>query len=154
CLYLVVPPPRPAGGKREVVQLAPCDLLTPLPTPDLATPALPREDSSMTNAIIALCTLFTLVFLTSVITHLSRRSHAIIEGTPAVLVHDGRFIEQNMNQQRVPPEEVYAELRKAGLERLEEALWVILETDGRISVVPKRDQGMAPAEAPGEERAA
>ncbi len=71
-----------------------------------------------------------------------------------MLVHDGRFIEQNMNQQRVPPEEVYAELRKAGLERLEEALWVILETDGRISVVPKRDQGMAPAEAPGEERAA
>mgnify|MGYP001234812473 FL=1 len=143
-------------GKREFGQLTPFDLVTLLLIPDLVTQALLWEDYSMTNAVIALCTLFTLVFMTSVLTHLSRRSQEIIEGTPTVLVHDGRFIERNMNQQRVPPEEVYAELRKAGLERLDEALWVILETDGRISVVPKRDQdgGAATPEERGEDRAA
>src|SRR5690606_36529224 len=92
-------------GKREFGQLTPFDLVTLLLIPDLVTQALLREDYSMTNAVIVLCILFTLRFLTSVLKYLSRRPQEIIERTPTELVHEGRIIERNMNQQRDPPEE-------------------------------------------------
>ncbi len=127
-------------GKREFSELTPFDLVTLILIPDLVQQALIREDYSMTNALIALCTLFSLVYATSLVSHLSRRMENVLGGEPTVLVHHGRFIEEHMNQQRITPAEIYSELRRVGLERIEQVKWVILEPDGRISVIPVRQE--------------
>ena len=54
-----------------------------------------------------------------------------------VLVHNGGFRERAMNTARVSPDEVFAEMRKAGFERLDQIKWAILETNGKISIVPQ-----------------
>jgi uncharacterized membrane protein YcaP (DUF421 family) len=53
-----------------------------------------------------------------------------------------------MNHQRITPEEVYSELRKVGLERIEQVKWAILDPDGRISFIPASQEGTP--ERPGE----
>ncbi|HEY8483083.1 MAG TPA: YetF domain-containing protein [Longimicrobiales bacterium] len=128
-------------GKREFSELTPFDLVTSILIPDIVQEALIREDFSMTNALIALCTLFSLVFATSLVSHLSRRQETVIGGAPTVLVHQGRFIEDQMNRQRITPDEVYSELRKVGLERIEQVKWAILEPDSRISFIPASQEG-------------
>ncbi len=123
-------------GKREFSQLTPFELVTLLLIPEIVQQALVREDFSATNALVALCTLFALVFLTSVVVHRSRKAEAFIDGEPAVLVYNGRFVPDFLSRERVTPDEVYGEMRHSGLERLEQVKWALLESDGRISFIP------------------
>lgn len=123
-------------GKREFSQMSPFELVTLLLIPELASQALIREDFSITNAIVALSTLFLLVFFTSIVSHMSKKAEQVLEGQPSILVSRGAFVAANMNTCRITPGEVYGEMHKAGLARLEQVHWAILESDGHIAVIP------------------
>ena len=135
-----------AMGKRDFSQLSPFDLVTLLLIPEIVAQAMIGEDFSITNAFIGLCTLFTLVYLTSVFTHKHKKIGDVIEGTPTVLVSQGKFVPENMNLERITPDEVFGEMHKVGLTRLEQVQWGILESDGEISLVPfePEDKQVAP----------
>jgi uncharacterized membrane protein YcaP (DUF421 family) len=128
-------------GKREFGQLSPLELVSLLLIPEIVAQSIVREDFSMTNGLVGISTLLVLVFVTSLATTHSTKAAAALESEPTVLVYDGRFLEHNLRQQRVAPDEVMSQLRKAGLERLDQVRWAILETDGRISIVPTDAQG-------------
>ncbi len=140
-------------GKRELNKMSAFELVLLLLIPDLFQQGAIREDFSMTNATVATATLMTLVFLTSVVSHVSKRAHEVINGAPTVLVRAGRYVEDNMNRERIAPDELLAEMHKAGYERLEQIKWAILEDDGKISLVPadgerkpqQRDEDAEPA---------
>lgn len=123
-------------GKRELSEMSPFELVTLLMIPEIFSPALAREDYSMTHATIGVATLFTLVFLTSALTFRFSRAERVVEGKPTVLVHDGRFLERNMQRERVTPDEVLNEMHKNGIELLGDVRWAILEVDGKIAIVP------------------
>src|SRR5688572_26152247 len=125
-----------AMGKRELSKMSAFELVMLLLIPELFSQAAVGEDFSMTNAVIATSTLLTLVLLTSIASHLSARVHNVVSGTPTVLVRSGRYIEDNMNRERIAPDELLAEMHKAGYERIEQIRWAILEDDGKISLVP------------------
>jgi uncharacterized membrane protein YcaP (DUF421 family) len=125
-----------AIGKREFSQLSPFEMVTLLLIPELTQQALVRQDFSATNAVVALSTLFLLVFLTSLAAYRMPKVGAAIEGEPTVLVYNGRFVRRSLALERVSPDEIYSEMRKSGLERVEQLKWALLETDGKISVIP------------------
>jgi uncharacterized membrane protein YcaP (DUF421 family) len=122
-------------GKRELSEMSPFELVTLLMVPEIFSTALAREDFSMTHATVGVATLFTLVFLTSLVTFRFKRVERIVEGEPTVLVHDGRFVEKHLKRERVTPEEVFTEMHKVGLEDLKQVRWAILEVDGKIAII-------------------
>jgi uncharacterized membrane protein YcaP (DUF421 family) len=138
-------------GKRELSQLSPFELVTLLLIPEIFSQAIVGEDFSMVNAVIATATLLSLVFLTSVLAHLSRRFGSLVEAQPSVLVAHGAIVEENMNRERITADELYSELRLSGLEDLSQVKWAILESDGKISIVrtdarsPNRQRETSPA---------
>ncbi|WKB52094.1 DUF421 domain-containing protein [Eleftheria terrae] len=123
-------------GKREFGQLSPLELVTLLMIPEIVSQALTGDDHSLTNALIGASTLLALVLITSVLMHRFRRFEVAVNGEPAVLVAHGRLREQALNISRVSPDEVFSEMHKSGLDRLEQVRWAILETDGSIAIVP------------------
>lgn len=129
-------------GKRAMGELSPFDFVTLLLIPELFSDALARDDFSMTNATVGVMTLLTLVFLTSVLSFRFRGVDRVLGGEPTVLVHDGRFLERHMSHERVTPEDVIAEVHKAGLEELRQVRWAILEVDGHIAIVPAGAAGL------------
>jgi uncharacterized membrane protein YcaP (DUF421 family) len=128
-------------GKREFGQLSPFELVTLLLIPEMLTDALTRGDHSLTNAFIGIATLLSLVFLTSMLAHRSKKVADVVEGKPTVLVQHGQYVGDNMNVERITPAEIFTEMHKAGLERLEEVKWAILEDDGKIAIVPQDKSG-------------
>ena len=132
-------------GKRELNKMSAFELVMLLLIPEFFSQAALREDFSMTNATVATATLLSLVVLTSVLSHMSKRAHTAINGTPTVLVRAGRYVEENMNRERIGPEELLAEMHKAGYEKLEQIRWAILEDDGKISLVPADGEKMPQA---------
>lgn len=125
-------------GKREFSQLSPLELVTLLLVPEIASQAILGEDFSVTNAMIALSALFTLVFLSTLLRFHFGGLNRVIEGTPTVLVHNGLLYGKQMELERVSEGEIFAEMHKSGVAGLEEVEWVILEPDGRMAVIPKQ----------------
>ena len=147
-LYLTIVTALRIMGKREFSQLSPLELVTLLLIPEISSQAILGEDFSMTNALIALATLFGLVFIMAVMRFQFGGFNRLVEGTPTVLVHDGKIYSKNMELERISEGEIFGEMHKSGIVDLAEVEWVILETDGRLAVVPRHRRGTTPAEDP------
>lgn len=137
-------------GKREFSELSAIEFVTLLLIPELMQQAMIRQDYSLTNAIIGVATLLTLTFITSLVMHRSKRMETLIEGIPMVLVQDGRLLEDAMNKERVTPDEIFTQMHMMGLYDLQQVRWAILETEGRIAIIPQDGLRLNP---PDEERA-
>lgn len=135
-------------GKRELSKMSPFELVTLLLIPEIFNNALTRQDDSMTTAVVATTTIFVLVFATSAVSFRWKKVHDVIAGQPAVLVRHGKLVERNLGRERVQPDEIFVEMHRAGLERLEQVRWAILEDDGKIAIVPEKGSEVtAPDEA-------
>ena len=130
-------------GKREFSQMSPVELVTLLLIPEIFSQAIVREDFSMTNAIIAISTLFAMVYATSILHHLSEKFAVVVSGKPTVLVSHGKLVTPNLNVEHVTPDEIFTEMHKAGFDQLDQIEWAVLEPDGRISIVPNEAAGRA-----------
>lgn len=137
-------------GKREFGQLSPMELISIMLIPELVSQALTREDFSLTTAIVGVSTLLLLVLGTSVLTKRSKKLEQIIEGTPALLVANGRLLTEVLDRERITTEELFAEMHRSGLSSLEEVKWAILEGDGKIGFIPvdPARRGLRPSEDP------
>lgn len=136
-IYVVIVVGLRVLGKREFGQLTPLELVTLLIIPEIVSQALVREDDSVTNAVIGVATLFGLVYLTSLLSHVSEPFERLISSDPTVLIQHGKMLEHNMNKERITPEEIFTEMHKSGLYKLEQVQWAVLETDGKIAVIPE-----------------
>lgn len=123
-------------GKREFGQLSPHELVTLLIIPEIVSPALTTQDTSLTGALIGTAALLVLVFVTSLASHRLRTVEQLISSQPLVLVRNGELLCESMNRSRISAEEVLAETRKAGIENLQQVRWAVLESDGTISIIP------------------
>ncbi len=126
-------------GKREFGELSPLELITLILIPDLVSQGVVRSDYSLTNSIIAVSTLFALVFLISQLCHRFGRVERFVDGEPTLLVAKGRMLVGNLNRERISPEELYSQMHKAGCEHLSRVRWAVLESDGRIAIILEKE---------------
>lgn len=124
-------------GKREFGQLAPHEFVILLVIPEMVSSALNQNDHSLTNAMVGVTTILTLVFATSLLAHRFKPIQKMLEEAEAVLVHRGSLFEENLNKERVTAEEILTEARKSGVDTLAGIKWAVLEADGKIAIVPE-----------------
>lgn len=148
-IYLVIVIGLRLLGKREFGQLSPLELVTLLLVPEIVSNAIQGNHFSIVHGVVGLSTLFLLVFLTSLLSARSQRFQTLLDGKPRVLVHDGKLIPEHLMAERVTADEVLSEMRKSGFDEFGQIRWAILESDGRISIVPK---GPAAHRAPQQSR--
>jgi len=66
------------------------------------------------------------------------RLRPTLAGEPTVIVQDGKPIERNMRRERLTFDEVMAEAaRLQQVSSVQDIAWAVLETSGRISIIPK-----------------
>lgn len=149
-IYLIILVGLRLLGKREFSQLTPLKLVTLMLIPEIVSQSMIGEDFSVTNGVIGITTVFSLVFLTSLLQHRFQTVERMIEGKPSLLVERGKLMTENLNKERISPGEVFGEMHKSGLERLSQEKWAILETDGKISIVPYVSETQAKGDQPDE----
>lgn len=123
-------------GKRELGSLTPFELVTLMIIPELVSESLDDGVQSLTNALVGVLTLALLVFATSLAKHRFEKVGRVLDNQPTLLVANGRLLTSELDHERVSPDEIYAEMHQVGLERLEQVRWAVLESDGKISIVP------------------
>jgi|SRR5579859_5054285 len=126
-------------GKRQVGQLSPFDLVLLLVLSNAVQNAINAGDNSVLAGIISACTLVGANYITGLATYKSKKVEALIEGRPEVLIHNGKLFEDVLTREQITHHELNSALRAAGCLCPEEVQFAVLENNGAISVVAKKD---------------
>lgn len=124
-------------GKRELGQLTPFELVVMIVLGDLIQQGVTHNDFSLTGAMLAVSTFAFLAILMSWLTYLSPRAEKLLDGEPRVVIRDGMLIKENLRRDRMTQGEIESEMRLAGISRIEQVAWAILEPQGKISFIKK-----------------
>jgi len=128
-------------GKRQVGQLAPFDLVLLLILSNAVQNAMNAGDNSVLAGLILATTLIALNHLVGYVTFRFRKAETLIEGRPEILIHDGRVFKRILEQQKISDLELETAVRNQGCETVAEVHLAILENNGHVSVIAKRDSG-------------
>ncbi|EKS8361322.1 DUF421 domain-containing protein, partial [Bacillus cereus] len=67
----------------------------------------------------------------------SRIGRKVFAGNPTVIMENGKILENNMRKMRYSLDYLNQQLRENGIFNIEEVLYVVVETNGKISVLKK-----------------
>lgn len=123
-------------GKRELSEMSGYELILIILIPEILSQGLLGEDFSITNSIIGVSTLLSLVVINSFFTYRFGKYRDIVEGRPVVLFYQGKFVEGALDRERISADEILNEIRAIGYERFDQMKWVVLEPDGKLSCIP------------------
>lgn len=127
------------SGRRTTAQMTPFDLVLLLIVAETTQQALLGDDFSITNAAVLIVTLFTIDIVLAHVKQWLPKVGLLIDGTPTVLVCDGKPDERALARSRVSLDDILVAAREQqGLERLDQIKFAILEAGSGISVIPRR----------------
>jgi uncharacterized membrane protein YcaP (DUF421 family) len=124
-------------GKRELGQMTPFELIVLIVIGDLIQQGVTQNDFSLTGAIIAVSTIAFLALLMSWASYLWPSAERLLEGEPRVIVRDGEVLTANLRRNRLTRSEIESEMRLAGIGRINDVAWAILEPRGKISFIQR-----------------
>lgn len=124
-------------GKREIGTLSPTDLIVAILLAELA--AIPIEDPNI-SVWMGIVPIVTIVMLEIVFSYGMLRNfrlRTMVHGRPSVVVQNGRILESALRANRYNLDELMQHLREKGWPDVQEVEFAILESNGKLSVVPK-----------------
>ena len=125
------------AGKREVGQMTPFDLVLLLLIANAVQNAMTGPDTSVTGGLVAAATLLGLNTLVTRVVLRNRRARRWVQGSPTLLIHDGKMIPEHLAREQLSSEEIHQALREHGVATVAEVQLAVLEIDGSISVLKK-----------------
>ncbi len=124
------------GGKRELGQLNVLDLAVLLLVSNALQNALIGNDNSVTGGVIGASTLFVANYLFVRLTFSNARARRILEGTPRVLLRNGRPDHDALRKEAITETELVNVVLEKGFSELSDVGLVVLETNGQMVVLP------------------
>ena len=123
-------------GKRQVGELEPSELVLSLIIADLASVPMQDYGIPLLAGVVPILTLLSLTMVISVLTMKSPALRTVLCGRPSVIISNGKLDQREMARNRLTADELLEELRCQGYCDLSAVHFAILETNGRLSVLP------------------
>ncbi len=120
-------------GKRELAQLNPFDLVVLLSLSNTVQNAIIGEDNSLIGGLIGALTLLLTNYLVVRFLFRHRRLDQLIEGQPAVLIHDGKVDKKQLAKELLNVSELEVVARRQGFDSLHDVESCILEPGGAFA---------------------
>ena len=128
------------SGKRQVGQMTPFDLVLFLLISNAVQNAMNGGDNSITAAAILVVTLMVVDQSLSWVTRHNRKLEKLIDGEAEILIHNGKLRPHALERAGLTHHELLAALRENDCARIEDVHTAILETNGRITVLTRKDR--------------
>lgn len=135
-------------GKRQLGELEITELVTTLFLSEIATLPIGNPTIPIIYAVIPLLTILTLEITLSVVLLKCPKLKNIASARPSVLIRHGKIDQKELQRIRISVDELISEIRQEGLSTFAEVDYAILEQNGKISVIPKKnEQPLTPKDA-------
>ncbi|AIF50904.1 DUF421 domain-containing protein [Pelosinus sp. UFO1] len=123
--------------KSQVGQLTFYEYVSGITIGSLAGTIAATDPDKLWSSYYDLVLFVVLTYLVSVCTIKSRPFRKLIEGSPSIIIEDGRIIKENMRPLRFDLDELNAMLRGKDIVDISEVQYAILETTGEMSIIKK-----------------
>jgi len=136
-LYLTVVVSLRIMGKRQIGELQPSELVVAIMISDLAS--VPMQDIGIPifSGIIPAITLIAAEVFLSFAAVKNMTVRKLVSGSPSIVVYEGRINERELMRLRFNVNDLIEELRIGGFHNIAEVQTAIVETSGKLSVIPK-----------------
>ena len=128
------------AGKRQIGQMTPFDLVLLLIISNAVQNSMNGGDNSITAGIILATTLVAINYGVAWIAFRSKTVERLLEGRPVILVHNGKVDHHSLEQSQMTQHDLEVTLRAAGYAGPHQVRYAVLETTGRVSVIPLNAQ--------------
>ncbi|MHB8156405.1 MAG: DUF421 domain-containing protein, partial [Desulfocucumaceae bacterium] len=133
-------------GKRQIGQLSPFDLVVAIIVAEIAAMPMQSGTFPLLHAIVPLAVLAFLEVGLSFAALYSRKLRCLLDGKPQVVISGGFILKKEMRRARYNLDDLLAQLREKGYPRPDDIEVAVLETSGRLSVIPKLKRSVTPAD--------
>jgi len=127
------------AGKRTLAQTSSFELVLLLIISETVQQAMVNDDHSITNGFLLSLTLVSITIALSWVKQRFPKVDRWLEEEALIILENGKPHKDRMDKVRVDEKEILHAARKLqGINSLEEIKYAILESDGEITIVPKR----------------
>ena len=135
-LYLLVMLAMRVMGKRQIGQLQPSELVVAIMISEVASIPMQNAGTPLLSGIVPILTLIIAEVVVSFFSLKSRRVRRMLSGYPSLLINNGKVDEKELERLRFNVDDLLEELRISGYNDISDVAYAILETGGRVSVIP------------------
>ncbi|MCT4704393.1 DUF421 domain-containing protein [Enterobacteriaceae bacterium H11S18] len=129
------------AGRRTLLEMTSFDFILLLIISEATQQALLGNDFSFTGAAITIITLIAMDILFGKIKEWFPKVELFIDGSPLILVENGRPLSKRMRKAGISNDDVLSSARiTQGLERMEQIKFAILEKNGKIAIIPAEEK--------------
>lgn len=130
-------------GKRQVGELQPGELCVTILISELASIPIDNLDRPVISGIIPIAVLVLCEVTMSCLSLKMPFLRRLAAGKPAIVIDNGRVDEQTLKKLRMSVDDLIEGLRQNGIFDLESVNYAIMETNGKLSVLPFDEQSPA-----------
>ncbi len=123
-------------GKRQIGELEPSELVVTIIISEVAALPIQNVSEPLINSLIAIFLLVILEIVISFTAYKSFGARKVFFGTPSVFYEKGKINQAEMERQRFNLHDLMECIRNTGATSLAEVDFVIMETNGNVSVIP------------------
>ncbi len=124
-------------GKRQIAQLSFFDYVVGISIGSIAASVSVDPNIKLINGMVGLLVWAVLPMTIFYFNLKSYKFRGISNGSPSVVIKDGRILERNLKKERISVDELMLLLRKKNIFKLADVEFAILETNGELSVMRK-----------------
>lgn len=126
-------------GKRQLGQMQPFELVLTLIIADLATIPMAEVSVPVLHGILPLLTLVVLHFILALISRNSLKFSKMISGKPVIIINPKGIDYKALKKLNLSTDDLFAALRECGYFNISQVQYAIMETNGKVSVMPKTE---------------
>ena len=124
-------------GKRQLGELQPSELVVAIMISDLASVPMQAIDIPILSGIIPVLTLIIAEVFMSFLSLKSKRIRKFLTGEPSIIIYNGEIREKELARLRFNINDLLGELRLNGCHDISDVAVAVIETSGKLSVIPK-----------------
>lgn len=127
------------AGKRRLAHLSPMDLIIIIALGSAVGDVLiyPQDIVGIGNAMVAVAAVVGLQIAMSKLVEKNTRIAYIIEGEPTLLIHNGRILRQNLDDEDISEDDLKEMLRERGVASARRVKAAYLERSGDLGILLK-----------------
>ena len=124
-------------GKRQLGQMQPFELVLTLIIADLATIPMAEVSVPVLHGIVPLLTLVIVHFVLTFLCKISNRFAWFLSGKPVIVINPNGIDYKALKNLNISVDDVFEAIRGCGYFSIEQIQYAIMETNGKMSVLPK-----------------
>lgn len=126
-------------GKKQVSELSLFDYVIGISIGNFTAEMTMNLDGQFLNGVVAIVVFGLVSYIVSIVTMKSIILRRIIIGVPTIIIQNGKIIEKGLKDVKLDVNELMEECRDKGYFDLTQIEYAIMETNGKISIMPKAE---------------